>query len=198
MFYPDIMVDLETTDTDPTRGAILQIAAVRFNLDERTVDVEGMFDRCLRMPPWRRWSEPTREWWSRQDPAILGAILQRGEDPGTVVEAFIRWAEATPAGKALRFWGKPTHFDFSFLSSYFHDFAWSNPFHYREATDMNSFLRGMYYPQGVPKLDIPFVGDAHNALFDVLNQIQTLFTHSDHAHAPAGNVVLECELLPPG
>lgn len=171
--WTDIMVDIETTDTQPDRGAILQISAVKFNLKEGTVCPE-FFDRCLRVPPHRRWSESTRNWWLEQRQETLMDILKRGEDWLKVINDF---ADFGYPQNHLRFWSKPTHFDYSFLSSYFSDAGLAQPFHYRTATDMNSFLSGLYYPNEVPKAQIEFDGAVHNALFDTLNQLKVLFHH---------------------
>lgn len=168
------MVDLETTHTAPDRGGIIQIAAVKFNLQERTVDSD-FFDRCLFVPNHRHWSESTRSWWHKQKKETLEGILTRAENPHTVIGDFADWAYPV---HSLRFWSKPSHFDFMFLSSYFADCGIANPFSYREAMDMNSFLRGRYYPSSVPDIDVPFTGDAHNALADTLHQLRILLVHT--------------------
>lgn len=171
--YTDVMVDIETTSTTPDRGAILQIAAVKFNLKEGTVS-DNMFDRSLIMPAHRHWDEGTRKWWGEQKEGVLNQILFRAEDWRKVMADFLEWA--APAGH-LRFWSKPSHFDFMFVSSYFKDADLPNPFSYRDATDMNSFLRGKYFPNKLPELFIEFDGDEHNALNDTLYQLKVLFAH---------------------
>lgn len=180
MLFPNIMVDLETTHTLPDRGAILQIAAVRFNLEDRTVDAEHMFDRCLDIPPSRHWSEATRHWWSQQKHETLKQIRLRAEPHALVMLDFIRWAADTPTGgEPLRFWSKPAHFDFNFISSYCHDLKIPNPFHFRVATDMRSYVRGLYAPDEPPNIVVPFEGEVHDAIFDTLHQIETLFAFAD-------------------
>lgn len=175
--YIDCMVDLETTSTLPDRGAIIQVAAVKFNMQTGEVSHE-FFDRCMNIPPHRHWDEGTRHWWMRQKKSVLQGIYQRMEDPATVWDEFCDWAY--PAG-SMRFWSKPTHFDFNFVSSYCNDFQKPNPFHFRIATDMNSFLRGLWFPHEVPDLQVPFKGNAHNALHDTLHQVKVLLTHKDEA-----------------
>lgn len=88
----------------------------------------------------------------------------------------------------LRFWSKPSHFDYVFVSGYFRDFGLDNPFHYRQATDLNSFLRGMYAPDPMPELDVPFVGDAHDAIYDAAHQIKILFKHMERKDSKEGFV----------
>lgn len=165
------MVDLETTGTLPDRTSILQLAAVRFNPVTFEVD-HNVFNRSLTMPPHRYWQESTREWWGNQRPEIYQAIVERAEPYSTVMVDFANWAYPI---NSLRFWSKPSHFDYSFISSYFSDLDIVNPFSFREVNDMNSFLRGLFYPNPVPKVNLDFTGDAHNALADTFHQLKLLF-----------------------
>lgn len=170
--YTDVMVDLETTGTLPDRNAIIQISAVKFNL--KTMEVSpDFFDQCLTVPKHRSWDEGTRKWWSKQM-VTLDAIQDRARPWQDVFIEFVEWAY--PMG-SLRFWSKPTHFDYNFISSYCHDLDLYQPFSYREATDMNSFLRGLYFPDPVKKLELEFQGVAHNAIDDTLHQIKEVMTH---------------------
>lgn len=175
-YFPDVMVDLETTGLQFDRTAIIQIAAVKFNLAERTIDTSSFFDRCLSIPPTRHWQEGTRDWWlQRRD--VLNSIMSRMEDHKVVLHDFYHWV-----GPKKTMWGKPTHFDHSFLSSYFNEFGPQMPFHFRMANDMNSFIRARYFPKDPPQWerDLPFIGDAHNGLHDALHQISVLFHMMDH------------------
>lgn len=173
--YTDAMVDIETTSTEASRGAILQIAAVKFNAKTRKVS-PNFFCKSLTIPKWRYWDESTRNWWLEQKEGVLIDIMQKAEPWHTVIHELCEWA--WPAGH-LTFWSKPTHFDFNFISSYCYDLNLEQPFHYRQANDLNTFLRGLYYPERVPNVDLPFTGDAHNALNDTLYQLKVLFHHLD-------------------
>ncbi len=175
--YLDVMVDIETTGTHPEHNAIIQIAAVRFDIDTMSVDASDMFDRCLGVAPNRFWEESTRAFWQGKNLKVYHQIASRMEDPGTVLKAFQDWANKgrQPSDEPLRFWGKPTSFDYSFMQSYFRQFNLHLPFHYRYARDMNSFLAGMLGNADHPDVVVPFNGDAHNALHDVLHQIKTIF-----------------------
>jgi oligoribonuclease (3'-5' exoribonuclease) len=170
----DVMVDLETTGTLPDRNAIIQVAAVQFNLLTGEVFAENMFNRCMMMPPHRSWDEGTREWWARQDENVYASIMSRAEFHKEVISDLVDWAR--PAG-SLRFWSKPSHFDFNFLASYFHDEGYANPFEFRQANDMNSWIRSRYFPDAPPEVPFTMDGSAHDALFDVLHQIKVLMWH---------------------
>lgn len=175
----DVMVDIETTGTRPEHTAMIQLAAVKFNLAERKLDTSNMFNRCLRMPPGRYWDEGTREFWSKQKPHILRNIFARMEDPKLVMEDFAAWAGYSPE-EPLRFWAKPTSFDFSFVSSYCDQFEVMNPFHFRFATDMNSFIRGLARDSSLATFKVDFQGDEHDGIFDAINQIDAVFKAVEH------------------
>lgn len=182
--YTDVMIDLETTGTRPDRSAVIEIGAVKFNLKERTAST-NVFNRCLKIPRNRHWDESTRAWWYKQKD-VLDNILARGEDPKLVMSDFVDWVN--PRGGPLRFWAKPTTFDYMFISSYLNDY--DQPvglFDFREATDQRSFLRGVYFPNDIDTSDEPeFVGVAHNAVVDCLNQIKVLFHHVDKMKGQEG------------
>jgi hypothetical protein len=172
--FPDLMVDLETTDPRSAQGAILQIASVKFNLNERTVCLET-FDRCMTMPSTRRWEESTRHFWGKQDPTILQDIIRRGEDPRVVMLEYAQWT----GHYKHRLWGKPSHFEYPHLDSYFNEFGVINPFFYRHVENLHSFLRGKCHPEPVPDIKTASVGKAHNALNDCFFQIKHLFEIMD-------------------
>lgn len=171
VYYPDVMVDIETTGTRPETTHIIQIAAVRFNLAEATVD-PNVFNRSLAYGPNRFWDESTRDWWGRM-PDVLDRIMARMEPPRQVLEAFRDWVGRDQP----TFWAKPTTFDYTFLQSYFHEFEVANPFNFRNVMDMNSFIRARHFPEAPPRYEklIEFEGDEHDAIFDVFHQIKTLF-----------------------
>src|SRR3546814_10202718 len=84
----DIMVDLETTGTKPAYSGILQLAAVKFNLEEQQIG--ETFDRCPSLLPNRFWDEGTREFWGTM-PAIYGSFVARQEDAEEVFIDFSKW-----------------------------------------------------------------------------------------------------------
>ncbi len=177
--FSDVMVDLETTHTMPDRGHILEIGAVKFNLETREID-HNFFNRAMSMAmPHRGWSESTRSWWMTQNQETLRNIMAKMEHPKEVMRDFVDWA--APAG-SLRFWSKPSHFDFNFVSSYLTDLELPQMFSFRDANDLNTFLRSQYWPQPVPADGIEFQGSVHTGLMDSLHQISVLFHHMDKLH----------------
>lgn len=174
--YTDVMVDTETTGLSCDRNGLLQIAAVKFNLKERTVS-SNFFNMAMRLPPTRFWSESTRNWWLQDKRELLMKLMDSAQDPRAVIQAFAGWSY--PAGH-LRMWAKPSHFDFGFIRSYFEEYDMPMPFHFRYVTDVRSFLQGYYHPRNEfdPRL-VEFDGEAHDAIFDNLHQIKTIFAALD-------------------
>lgn len=167
----DVMTDLETTGTDPSHAAIIQIAAVRFDYD--TGQIGDAFCASLHVPPTRFWDESTRAWWMKQG-ETYDRIVSQAVDPEYVFKAFRDWCIAGATLQSQRLWAKPISFEWPFLQSYARQYNVELPFHYRNAVDLNSFTRGLSRqisdePFGY---DLPMEGDAHNALDDVFHQIK--------------------------
>lgn len=184
MTFNNIMIDLETTGVNADRNGILQIAAYRFGLKRNEIDPKP-FNRCMSLPAWRSWNEDTRAWWTKDATmkGIVTNLMKRAEAPSVVLNDFKDWLLESPDPVM---WAKPTHFEWQFLQSYFTDFGVMLPLHYRYATDMNSFIRGIHFPNEVPdNMQAAMRGDAHDAAFDVLQQIETVWNHTEYAEKNA-------------
>ena len=186
--FTDIMVDLETTDINPQKGAILQIAAVKFNLDTNEVSPH-FFDRCLKIPHSRRWSESTNAWWHNDKTEILQDICNRSEPWQQVIQDFADYCYPVDS---LRFWSKPSHFDYQFLQCYFEDAELAFPFRHYRAMDLRSFINGLHYPEKVPNVNVPFDGPAHNAIWDTLHQLKLLLHHTHELKG--NNLIINAEV----
>lgn len=158
---------------------MIQLAAVQFDFEKATIG--SVFNRCLWLPNNRFWDEDTRQWWGEQKAEVLDGIFDRAEDPALVMQGFIDWTRTLTVTGSLRMWAKPISFDFPFLQGYCRQFGYTMPFHYRDAIDMQSFIRGMRRAPGAAPFDkeVPFEGDAHNAVEDVFHQIKVAITARD-------------------
>jgi hypothetical protein len=173
------MVDVESTGTTSfDHTAIIQIAAVKFNYHTEEVS-SSMFNASLSIPPGRFWDAGTREWWGKQKAGVLQGIQATARNPETVIREFYSWlmADYPTNDDGLRWWSKPSHFDYSFIASYFNQYGLTNPCHYRAVRDMNSFMAGLSGDPLHPTMEkeIPFEGDEHNALYDSFHQLKVLF-----------------------
>lgn len=182
-FYPDVMVDIETTGVQPDRTAIIQISAVRFNLRQREIDTSPPFDQCLFPMPHRFWDEGTRNWWMSDDnfPVLREKIMPRMREPVSVLEEFGEWLGPPNSGLTMWCQGK---FDDQFLSSHFKDARIAFPVHYRNVRDLRSFTDGLFFPSPVPsdeELGITFDGAKHNGIDDCFHQLKRLYKLVDRA-----------------
>jgi DNA polymerase III alpha subunit (gram-positive type) len=171
----DISVDIETTGTDPSHSNMIQLAAVKFDIETKTVG--DTFDQAMFEVPNRWWDEGTRDWWMEGEKwDVYCGIVARARPPQEVLQEFRDWALKGIPGGEVRVWAKPISFEFPFLSSYYKQFGIMMPFHYRYAVDLNSYIFGRGHKDiNAFWNDIAPVGDAHNALHDALYQIRGAF-----------------------
>lgn len=176
----DIMVDVETTHTNPHLGAILQLSAIKFNYE--TGEVGDHFDRCPMWLPLRGWSEGTREFWSKHW-NVYEKIVARSEPAEPVFHDFVDFAHEGAPDNGFRFWSKPLSFDWPFVNSHLEQLGLRMPFSFRIARDMNSFMAGMsgnaQHPEYASQ-NIEFKGEVHNALHDTAFQIDVLLKARQH------------------
>jgi RNAse (barnase) inhibitor barstar len=186
----DIMLDFETTGTDPEHCAIIQMAAVKF--DPYTQEVSSdTFDQALTFAPNRFWQEGGRSFWQKM-PDIYNSIIERAKDPVEVLFEFSLWClkDQPDIEGGWRLWAKPITFEWAFLSSYYRQFDQPLPFHYRYARDLNTYIAGL---RGDPvhndlSDEVPFEGKEHDALWDCFHQIQVLFYAYDKFKNHQGSV----------
>lgn len=186
-FY-DFMVDLETTGTNPDRHCILQAAIVAFDWERGRIGPSVSVN--MEMPAWRSWDEDTRNWWARQDPAVFAAVTENPIHPfagAKILSDFVRAHSGALGGP--RMWAKPLSFEFPFVASLMRDANLDNPFFFRDAIDMQSFIRGSRFNPAANAFDreVPFVGDAHSALDDVYHQIRVALVAKARFVNPEGD-----------
>ena len=177
--WTDVMIDVETTGLNPHLNGIIQISAIKFNLEERKVG--PMFDKCPSLLPFRQWDQGTRSFWMEKNRDVYADIVARVEDGPTVYRDFFQWfrRDPQPEDTGIRAWMKPTHFDWGFVASHMQQVDLPMPVHYRYARDLNSFMAGLTgKPDHVSvEQEVPFPkgGKEHNALHDCAWQIDQLF-----------------------
>lgn len=193
MDVTDVMVDIETTGTRPGYSSILQLAAVKFNIDTGEVD-PNVFDRCPAKLPNRFWDDGTAEFWGKF-PKVYQSIVARQEDALPVFEDFAHWVSGHP--KPLRFWSKPLTFDWPMIASHYEQLGLEMPFHYRTARDVNTYIaccQGM----SADHVDMKHIEDSHNgplhnALSDCVLQIKMLLAAKNGGQLPVTKPIQDAE-----
>lgn len=179
----DVMLDVETTGTNPFVNGIVQIAAWKFNY--LTGEVGDCIDIPVQLASNRMWDMGTIQWW--RDSAERMAHLQHCMSTG--VPAREGWQRlydwiGNPSQK-VRLWAKPITFEYPFLESHFRQLDITMPFHYRHCRDINTWVAAMAGDPSFTTYDIPveFEGMPHNALWDALHDMRCLLKAKEMAAA---------------
>jgi len=184
----DIMLDVETMGLNPQTAGLIQLSAIKFNMDTRGIG--PVFDRCPAPQPFRGWDDSTREFWLGKNRPVYLEIMSRQEPAVPVYQAFDRFcSEGAPDG-GYRIWSKPSKFDWPFVESNMIQAGLAMPTPHWQSRDMNSFISGLMGKADKPDIEqyVPFTGDKHNGLHDCAYQIEVLFYALDRfVHAEIVN-----------
>ncbi len=166
----NLMIDIETTGVYADKHAIIQLAAVPFDI--KTQEIGESFCRCLDIPFDREWMPETADWWKKTNPYRLEEILSKGELHLDVFFDFKEYVESF--GKGVRFWSHHT-VDWEMIEHYFRSYKIGSPFTYRSFIELDSYLEALI-PNNIGKYK-PVINpnDQHDALFDCQHQINWLF-----------------------
>jgi hypothetical protein len=171
----DVMMDLETTGTQPERTGILQVAAIKFDYETGAIGTD-MFNRAVLLAPDRLWDFHTIKWWQEDTTRRehLNMLMRTGQPAATVFQDLTNWLGLSD--RPFRMWAKPTSFEHPFLSSHYKQLGMECPFHYRYCVDVNSFISGLQgssdFNREAVESQVPFEGMPHNALFDALHDVR--------------------------
>jgi hypothetical protein len=166
----DIMIDIETTGVWADKHAIIQLAAVPFDIKNQ--EIGESFSECLQIPSDRDWMPETEAWWNRTNPYRLEEILSNGRPHLQVLLEFDEYIRSF--GKGVRFWSHHT-IDWEMIQHYFRSYDIVSPFHYGSFRDVDSYLEALE-PNNIGKWKpITNPNDEHDALFDCELQIAWLF-----------------------
>ena len=170
----DLMIDIESTGVYADIHAIIQLAAVPFDIGKR--EKGESFCECLTIPKDRRWMHSTKVWWNQTNPYRLEEILSNGKDYVEVMGLFDEYVKSL--GKDVRFWSHHT-IDWEMIEHYFRAYGFDSPFTYRSFVELDSYLLALE-PNNIGKYK-PIINsnDAHDALFDCEHQIDWLFNTLD-------------------
>ncbi len=169
------MVDIETTGLNATRHAITDIGVVAFDLANLRAstcifDLPSLTIENIGQPNSRDLSYNTMRWrQEHQMPLMVSNPACYAQEALDKLNKFVYDFGC----EKNRFWSKPSHFDYPFISGYYEEQRIENPFHYREVMDLATYVKAIN-----PNFDsykVPFFsGEPHNALNDARHQVYLL------------------------
>lgn len=164
-----VMIDIETLSTR-SNAVILSIGAVKFNIENGVIDTYYQnIDASTAKKHNRHIDKGTLEWWSKQNPAALKALLVDVKPLDLVIPEFIEWyGVSTPT------WGNSAQFDLGIIESSCIELGLPIPWKYWHVY----CYKTVTHLFGVNNADIRKsevgVNQWHNALDDAISQTNTL------------------------
>jgi DNA polymerase III alpha subunit (gram-positive type) len=187
MAMTHIMVDCETTGVDPARAGVIQLSAMKFDLENLVTG--AYFDGCPAPLRTRRWEEGTRKFWRVDNKEVFADIVGRQQPARAVFQAFADFCCKDAPFGGYTFVAKPLKFDWPMIESQMLELDIEFPFAHHNYLDMHSYIAGLRGAIGRTTIEdeVPFPanGKKHNSLHDVAWQIDCLF------HAKRGHVLAE-------
>lgn len=168
--YPDLMVDIETLSSHPT-AAIVSIGAQMFNLatgetgEEFYMNVKASSSEKAGL----HFSGDTIEWWLKQDPAAIAALMTDQHSLKVVLEEYAKFyhLHGNP-----NMWGNGCGFDCNIIRHAYHALGYTTmPWRFSKDRDVRTLVN-MAELVGFDKKSVVRQGVAHNALDDVKFQIE--------------------------
>lgn len=151
--YKHFMVDCETLGTTPNLNPVLQIAIVEFDpvsFKPTGKSIEAFLPLVEQLNKGAVADQGTVEWWGKQNPEVLKTIMAGVNAAGTLEDELMsiyRWVDSACAPckdnknkYQSMFWAKPAAFDYPYVDGLFIKAGVPSPFHYRNVTDMSSFI----------------------------------------------------------
>ena len=162
------MLDLETFSTSPS-AAIVQIGAVRFDLDNGPFGAYFTFERTIALQSsilaGGEVDAATIAWWRTQSIKAKAGISSYLDDPGTLASALDAFTTWFPMGAFL--WSHGAAFDVPVLESAFRSLRMSIPWDYWQVRDTRTLFDLARTFAGWEKLASE---TAHTALADAVAQ----------------------------
>jgi len=167
--YKDIIVDLETHDTE-TSAVILSIGAVAFNPEDNdawedfgesrtfysVLEIDSQLEKGATQ------SKDTLDWWQRQGEHAKKAFEGPKVDARTALDTFAHFCMG-----ASSLWGNGNMFDNAILREAFKRHDLQYPFKFWEDLDMRTIM----HIAGGKSRTIPFRGIKHHALDDAKHEV---------------------------
>lgn len=183
--FTDVVVDLETADTNTATGAVLSIGAVAFNAAQGMVSADApTFHEALdlddQLRHGRTISASTFSWWLGQSESArltLAAMQDEAHRPVDALQAFIDWLREHTDLSRVRVWGNGANFDNPMLTNLMAVYGFKLPWNfyndrcYRTAVAPFKRAAPAELAEGLV---------AHNALHDAIKQARVLAWGADN------------------
>jgi len=178
------MVDIETLGAARESAPVISIAAIKFDLNAGEVDTDNAFYKNISLPDavsYGKIEKGTWGWWMADERREVFQNILFDKKATTTREALIALNKWVGTGKKQQTpWAQGTDFDFAILDRLTAQLDVTNPFSMfwrrRDVRTFKDTIRNL----GVPELDVPRrTGLAHNALSDVIHQIDTMIAYND-------------------
>jgi hypothetical protein len=164
----DIMIDLETLDTEPT-SVIISVGACLFDIEKKTIPSTFYMAAEIQeqMNQGRTMSADTIKFWMNQNAAAQHVFNEKAKPMAEVLKTFVFWLNSVGNKKDRKVWGNGSTFDISIMENLFTMYKIEKPWSYNAVMDLRTFKRFVGKGEQIPKPLIP-----HNALEDAKTQAQ--------------------------
>jgi exodeoxyribonuclease VIII len=158
-----VMLDLETMST-ASNACICSIGAAKFTVERGVLDT---FYTTVDAKDCKRlgldFSKDTLEWWKKQNPEALKALIKKTVPLEEAVTEFSKWFGT----KSLKTWGKGSAFDLVILRSAYKAVNIQQPWKYTHELCFRTLV-DLFPEVREPKRE----GTYHNALDDAMHQVK--------------------------
>ncbi len=181
----EMMVDLETLDTEPS-AVVLSIGAVIWETAPDADDPDtlawierGNFMRVIefqtQLERGRTMSERTLLWWMQQDADAQAEAFASVRWPiHQVMQQFEEFAGVGTQLGVNAYWASPSTFDFPIWEDLSKMAGITEPWHYRQVRDVRTLVAEASYSAMSHVPTVPIAGKAHQPVTDCLWQIDLL------------------------
>ena len=174
----DLMIDIETLGTGMD-CPVISIGAAYFDLEKKQIGdtFYAIFDIAEQIDSRTRFADAsTLKWWMYQMDAAKTVFKDGAHPTREVLQKFREWIMVHAGSKAKATkkcspWGNGAGFDINIMESLFKDYKVAIPWLYYNVLDLRTFKRFVGKDKKIEKL-----GTEHNALDDVVSQINYMFS----------------------
>ena len=175
----DVMLDLETMGVKKN-AAMLSVACVQFDLDERTIDRAGLFYQRIHPDSYEKYENKfsvnisTITWWMEQEPSVREEAWGGKTPLEDVLLSFDQWVKTNIKDpRNLRVWAHGKDFDPPILEHALKVLGMEVPWRFYNTMDTRT---AYFLAEDRVRPEFPVDGYAkHHPVGDCISQINALF-----------------------